>query len=895
MKRAIGTMIFMMLVIGMMSPLAMAKPVENEINVAPSIVNVYTVPRYPIGGLWDTPSGTKGDIITVYAEIENGDAALLKTGFCNHVTCSMGDAWADMTNVGGNLWSFQLPGDYLQSWSVYEASSSEEDIYIYFQIYAEDADWVASYYPDFDGDNDDWDVPDDVIHIYPAWPPQQINATSALSKSTMFTGETFWVNGTSNYWNSTSHPKDFSKLLPADECPVTVKVNNVAVPGTWKTNIWGNYSVQATAPATPGSYTVNVTVSNATANRNVPCKSDEQQITVNAHTLALTLSLNKTVSTPGEQRWANGTVSLDGAPAGAGLQVNLSVNGTSWMATTVANGAYSSQFTAPETGVHIVNATVWHPTHKIKAWKTATLTVTETPVADLEVTADDISRTGILMEGLVQQFNVTVHNKGNAVATDARINITMDGALLNSTVHTIPDGVNVTIILNWTATPGNHNLTVFADPMNAIEEADDSNNNASNLFTITAHTIGITLGLNAANVPPGTPMWANGTVTMDGAVAAAGVQVNVSIGTAYWLVNTNAAGLYSAPFTASFMEGDYTVNATVIYPGYPAVTAWNTDDFTVAIPPFADLVVLNSNITVIGTLVNGTQHYINVAVRNIGTLATSNVQVNITIDGALMSSTRQNIGAGSQRLINFTWTATEGARNITVVVDPRNEIVEFSEDNNMAWKVITIAPSQTETEMVNIIIGPVLGEDGKPVSGATVKVSLASGTRSRAGEGPYTGTTNTTGHATISVPETFLGQSIEVEITKTGYEPVSFTGTLSTSGTLTSALPAIAETGTTDDDNGLGGYLLVIIIIIVIVILASGLFLRGRGAATVSEPEEALPPEPETPVAPEPAIAPVTDPRIAKLKQAYDEGRISKDMYEKNLAKFQAEPKGPAQ
>ena len=53
----------------------------------------------------------------------------------------------------------------------------------------------------------------------------------------------------------------------------------------------------------------------------------------------------------------------------------------------------------------------------------------------------------------------------------------------------------------------------------------------------------------------------------------------------------------------------------------------------------------------------------------------------------------------------------------------------------------------------------------------------------------------------------------------------------------------------------------------------------------ISEPEsideeEALEAEPEAP-APEDE-----DPRIAKLTQAYEDGKISKELYEKNLAKF---------
>ncbi len=873
----------MMLIAGILSPLANAQPEADESNVAPTFLEVYTVPRYPIGGEFNSASGTNGDIITVYAVIENGNAALLKTGFCNHITCSMGDSWADMTNVEGNLWSFQLPGDAIFGWPVYETSPSEGS-YVYFQIYAEDADWVASYYPDFDGDNDDYVVPDDVIHIYPAFPPTQINSTSVLSKSTMFTEESFTVSGKANYWNSTSHPNDFSKLLPADECPVAVKVGSNTF--NTKTNIWGNYSVQVTAPAAPGTYTVNVTVSNATANRNVPCKAPEQQITVNAHTLALTLALNKTVSTPGEERWANGTVSLDGAPAEAGLQVNLSVNGTAttWTATTVAGGGYNSQFTVPDTGVYKVSATVWHPTHKVKAWKEATLTVTDTPVADLEVAADDIIRTGTLMEGLNQRFNITVHNKGNADAVDARINITMDGALLNSTLRTIPDGTNLTIIVNWTATPGNHNLTVNADPQNIIIESNDANNNASLEFTIAARTIGITLDLSAADVEPSTPLWANGTVTIDGAVAPAGTEVNVSIeGTGqYWLVDTDAYGNYSAPFTASAAEGTYAINATAQYPGFERF-AWAEETLTVAIPPTPDLAIFNSNITIIGNLVNGTALNFNVAVRNIGTAAATGAQVNISIDGVLLSSQRQNFAAGQERVLNVSWTAKVGNHNATVDVDKEGKIAEFSESNNHAWKTFTVATS--EPEDIDVVIGPVLDSDGKPVTGATVTLTFA-GTRSRSGT--YTGLTNTAGLATISVPATYLGQSVTVNITKAGYDPVGYTGTLARDS-VAGTIPAMNLSDIADDGPGTN-YLMIAVIAVIAVAVALmlvGMKMKQKPAAAddLKVPEEEMPsaeaiPEEAQPEAPE-------DPRIAKLKNAYEEGRITKELYEKNLAKFQ--------
>ena len=106
MKRILGVAIFMIMIIGIMSPLTMAQPQTNETATVPTYVDVYTFPRNPIGAYWDT--GLDGDIITVYAEIENADWVDIKTGFCNHYTCTIGEPWVPMTNVGGNYNIFEI-------------------------------------------------------------------------------------------------------------------------------------------------------------------------------------------------------------------------------------------------------------------------------------------------------------------------------------------------------------------------------------------------------------------------------------------------------------------------------------------------------------------------------------------------------------------------------------------------------------------------------------------------------------------------------------------------------------------------------------------------------------------------------------------------------------------
>jgi subtilase family serine protease len=346
-------------------------------------------------------------------------------------------------------------------------------------------------------------------------------------------------------------------------------------------------------------------------------------------------------------------------------------------------------------GNYTVNATVWHPAHDVKAWAEADFSVLATPLPDLAVTSANIVRTGTLLEGENQRFSITVRNTGIANATDARINISMDGTLLNSSVRTINKNANVTISINWTATPGQHNISVHADPMNLIEESNEANNRAWSVFTVAARTIGIAVSMDRGTAEPGEPVWANGTVTLDGAPAPAGVQVNVSIEETdeFWLIDTGAGGQFSAAFNASTAEGNYTANATVQYPGY-AIYAWADDAFTVAIPPTPDLVVTGADITIIGNLTNGTLLYFNIIIRNIGTDAANGVQVNVSIDGTLLSSVRQNIAAGGQRLINVSWSAVNGTYNLTVDVDLEGKVDELSETNNHAWKAFTVVPEE---------------------------------------------------------------------------------------------------------------------------------------------------------------------------------------------------------
>jgi hypothetical protein len=156
---------------------------------------------------------------------------------------------------------------------------------------------------------------------------------------------------------------------------------------------------------------------------------------------------------------------------------------------------------------------------------------------------------------------------------------------------------------------------------------------------------------------------------------------------------------------------------------------------------------------------------------------------------------------------------------------------------------VILLGEEPTTEMVDIIIGPVKDKKDAPIQGALVTVSL--GTRQAAN---YSGTTNTTGYATISVPASWLGQTVSVTITKAGYETVTYTTTLNADGTLAAAPPAFNEV----EEGGISMALIAVIIVVIVVILVVVLVvlpkMKGGKGDEPAAPKEEEPAMGESPV-----------------------------------------------
>ncbi len=104
-------------------------------------------------------------------------------------------------------------------------------------------------------------------------------------------------------------------------------------------------------------------------------------------------------------------------------------------------------------------------------------------------------------------------------------------------------------------------------------------------------------------------------------------------------------------------------------------------------------VIINSNTTVT----------ISIQISNVGTMAATNVPVQVMLDGQMFTNLQvSNVGAGSSTQITFTWISTVGSHVFQVTLDPGHTINEPSRANNVASFNVNVGPTLSINIPVNI-------------------------------------------------------------------------------------------------------------------------------------------------------------------------------------------------
>jgi len=131
----------------------------------------------------------------------------------------------------------------------------------------------------------------------------------------------------------------------------------------------------------------------------------------------------------------------------------------------------------------------------------------------------------------------------------------------------------------------------------------------------------------------------------------------------------------------------------------------NSFEITVnRIGPMADLAVARI-FTQPNEISPNTTVTIFVDIVNQGTVAASNVPVQIFMDGQPFANKQVSLGPGATSEISFTWTAIAGSHVVRVLIDPYNEVNELTEANNIATYTLNVGPTLIITVPLEVSVG----------------------------------------------------------------------------------------------------------------------------------------------------------------------------------------------
>ncbi|MBI5000019.1 MAG: hypothetical protein HZB92_00610 [Euryarchaeota archaeon] len=533
--------------------------------------------------------------------------------------------------------------------------------------------------------------------------PQISSVSVNLSKSSTFPSEPIWVNGTARYDNGSA----------ANLCDVNVTVLGTTIYNNSKTLGNGNYSMKFTAPAAFNTYTVRVTVSNATY---PPPKQNQTALLVRQPKINVAMGgLSATTMLPLAELWINGTAVYDTGLTVQNGVVNLSVPRAAIGAngTTNGTGEFTIHIVGPAVpGSYALNVSVWGALYDNSGNASETITVVATPLPDLTVSSSSItffSPSGLFLEGKEIFITARVKNAGILAAADVPVSFSLAGgshpiAWANVTASI---GKTSTANVSWTALPGAHTVQVSVDPDNVTEESVETNNNATrDLFIDNIRDIAITASdisfsspdsafVNGRIITVSAFVKNIGSVDLNGTSVAIGFAGDPAWYIADVLVDVPAHGSAVAQATWKAGYGNHTF--IVVLDRENAVNETdetnNAASKTLFIDVIRDLSVSAGDIMVVprdGRFAAGRKVTIFALVRNSGSTALDGVQVLFAVDGNIVAGVaRVTIPVGGAAFAQATWTATKGDHTFGVSVDPENEIAEVNEANNQASRSLT--------------------------------------------------------------------------------------------------------------------------------------------------------------------------------------------------------------
>ncbi|MBN1621065.1 MAG: hypothetical protein JW871_00555 [Endomicrobiales bacterium] len=344
---------------------------------------------------------------------------------------------------------------------------------------------------------------------------------------------------------------------------------------------------------------------------------------------------------------------------------------------------------------------------------------------DLKMSSLDINFSDIdPSEGETIQILANVHNLGDENAEGVVVRF-FDGDVLigEKTISSISHKSSAETFIDWTSEFDEmHIIKVVVDPDNAINESDETNNEATRSVLLGTATGGIevTGSLSPQTVYAGANVRVFGkavyTVATMEPVAGADVHISIQGNGQFPLTYTTKYGNYSQIITAPYEPGEYVVKVTVTDYTF-------SEDYemplTVIEAPGIDLVV-SSLYSDPGKPVDGDPAVLYAKVRNVGIVDAENVLVRIYDGPSLVG--QKNIAllaSGAEETVSLPWAAAPaGEHLILAVVDPDDTISESNEGNNSRHADVYVYAAEPDVAPTHIAFS-----DKRPAVGQAIDIT----------------------------------------------------------------------------------------------------------------------------------------------------------------------------
>ena len=310
-------------------------------------------------------------------------------------------------------------------------------------------------------------------------------------------------------------------------------------------------------------------------------------------------------------------------------------------------------------------------------------------VEDITWTQTNIS------DGEIVTFSAAIKNNGTGTTLRTFHNkFYIDGSSIGSKqIKGLSAGSSINITHTWTATPGSHNITVFADSNNAVSESNEINNNRTELLSVEQADLAITnISWSPVNISDGD------TVTVTARVENIGTgntsrdfYVRFEVNSSYNYVGRQkvsgglaAGGSVDVSETWIAKVGEHTVK--VIADEYDTVDESDegNNELLQALSqiPYPDLTI--TNLTWSPTnFCEGTTVQLIATIRNAGEATLRNFYVSFEVDGSFIGRRKvKGLAAGESVEVEGAWTAEVGTHTVNVIADEYDVVAESEEGNN---------------------------------------------------------------------------------------------------------------------------------------------------------------------------------------------------------------------